>query len=163
MKSKGLELVAAQEEQNNIFLQRATPVDLKDIIALENKVKSRTYVPLGNEQQLLGIMAKGPIYIIKQGKELAGIIAYYQKEDGSMYICALATDPKYRGQHLGRQALIKVLEELNESPKIWLITHPDNPGVKLYESLNFKITGRKENYFGDGEPRIILTRARSTT
>lgn len=144
------------EEQNKISLQIATKADIEDIIELEKKVASRTYIPLGDKHQLLKIMAKGPIYKIKKGEKMVGVIAYYKKEDGSIYICAFATDPKYRGQHLGREALIKILEEIKDTPKIWLNVHPNNPAIKLYKSLGFKITGRKENYFGDGEPRIVL-------
>jgi ribosomal protein S18 acetylase RimI-like enzyme len=158
----GLNPEQLEQKQNTIILEQATPADLQAIIELESKVASRTYVPLGDEQQLIAIMAKGPIYKIKQREELAGIIAYYPKEDGSIYIVALVTDPKYRGQHLGREAMIKILEEIKDTPKIWLITHPDNPAVKLYESLGFTITERKENYFGDGEARLVLTLIHST-
>jgi ribosomal protein S18 acetylase RimI-like enzyme len=147
---------------DNILLEKATEADLEDSIALENKVASTTYVPLGDKNQLLELMAKGPIYKIKKGEELAGIVAYYTKEDGSIYIDALATDPKYRGQHLGQEAMIKILQEIKDTPKIWLVTHPDNAAVKLYESLGFTITDRKENYFGDGEPRLILTLIHAT-
>lgn len=62
-------------------------------------------------------MTKGPIYKIKHGEDLA-------------------IDPKYRGQHLGQQALSKVLAELKDAHKIWLVVHPDNFGEKLYQSLN---------------------------
>lgn len=150
-------------EHDKLVLQQATPVDFQAIIALENKVASRTYVPLGNEKQLLAIMAKGPIFLIKQEQDLVGMIAYYQKDDGSYYIPTLVIDPQYRGQHLGREAMHKILERLNDVPKVWLISHPENPAVKLYESLGFKITGTKENYFGDGEPRLVLTLDHSTT
>jgi len=40
--------------------------------------------------------------------------------------------------------------------RIELVTHPDNPALKLYESLGFTVESRKENYWGDGEPRLVL-------
>lgn len=43
--------------------------------------------------------------------------------------------------------------------KVWLVTHPDNAAaIGLYESLGFKITERKENYFGNGTPRVIMVK-----
>ena len=41
--------------------------------------------------------------------------------------------------------------------KIWLVAHLDNIiAIILCESLEFSVTERKENYFGDGESRVIL-------
>lgn len=39
-----------------------------------------------------------------------------------------------------------------------LAVHPDNQiALRLYASLGFEIKSRQENYFGDGEPRLLLT------
>lgn len=52
-----------------------------------------------------------------------------------------------------------ILALAKSAPKIDLVTHPENTkAIRLYESLGFKIAERKENYYGDGEPRVVLVK-----
>ncbi len=141
----------------HITLESATENDFPRIIEIENKLAGKTYTTLGNEEQLRATMAKGPIQLIKREGQTVGVLAYYPTEDASIYIDALAVEPEHQGQGIGREALQQALGQIKATQKIWLVTHPDNISVKLYESLGFKTQERKENYFGDGEPRIIMT------
>ena len=143
---------------NQIFLQRVTPADVNAYIEIDKKVASKTYFPARGEKAVLDDMAKGPVYMIRKEGKIVGTVSYQRQEDGSVFLNGLAIDPAYWGQGLGREALVKVLEEIKDALKVWLVTHPDNEkAINLYQSLGFQITGRKENYYGDGEPRIILT------
>jgi ribosomal-protein-alanine N-acetyltransferase len=73
------------------------------------------------------------------------------------YIDGILVKPSHQGRGLGRAATVKLLEELKDIPLVDLVTHPDNErAIKLYESLGFVVGERKENYFGDGEPRIVM-------
>jgi ribosomal protein S18 acetylase RimI-like enzyme len=39
------------------------------------------------------------------------------------------------------------------------VAHPENEiALGLYMSLGFEIESRQENFFGDGEPRLVLAR-----
>jgi ribosomal-protein-alanine N-acetyltransferase len=63
---------------------------------------------------------------------------------------------------LARKAMIHVLNEIELVKRIDLVTHPDNTkAINLYESLGFKIESTIENYFGDGEPRIVMVLSRN--
>jgi ribosomal-protein-alanine N-acetyltransferase len=75
-------------------------------------------------------------------------------------ICSnLAIIPAYRRRGIGRAAVLFLLDKSNGAPRIDLVTHPENDGaLRLYMSLGFRIESRKENYFGDGEPRLVLAR-----
>jgi len=71
----------------------------------------------------------------------------------------LVIHPNFQGQGIGREAVLFRLEKLKGVKRVWLVTHPENfKIINLYQSLGFKIEKRLENYFGDGEPRIILLR-----
>jgi len=48
--------------------------------------------------------------------------------------------------------------ELTSFKKLSLVVHPDNLAVKLYESFGFKRESLVENYFGDGEPRLVMVK-----
>jgi ribosomal protein S18 acetylase RimI-like enzyme len=52
-----------------------------------------------------------------------------------------------------------ILEELKDYKRIELVTHPDNKSaIKLYFSFGFLTEKQMENYFGDGEPRILMAK-----
>ncbi|MBI5457832.1 GNAT family N-acetyltransferase [Candidatus Kaiserbacteria bacterium] len=145
----------------NITLRKATTADIEAYIAIDRKVGSRRYMPMLEEKEVLEYMAKGPVYMITRGEEVVGTVSYEIKEDESVYISGLAVDPKYQGQGIGRETLRRILEEVKDARKVELLTHPDNANaINLYESFGFKVTGRKENHFGDREPRIVLTLVR---
>ena len=61
-------------------------------------------------------------------------------------ICRLMIDYKYQGKGYGRKALGKVIEEMKsfkDCNEVFLSFDPENKiGKKLYESFNFKATGR---------------------
>jgi ribosomal protein S18 acetylase RimI-like enzyme len=53
--------------------------------------------------------------------------------------------------------MLELLKELKIFKRLDLVVHPDNIGaIKLYNSLGFETESLKENYFGDGEPRLIM-------
>ena len=97
------------------------------------------------------------IYLFKSGGKTVGHINFRIKDDGSAHVGGFVIDPKYQGKGIGRQAMELILKMAKDAPKIDLVTHPDNiKAVSLYRSLGFEITERKENYWGDGEPRVIM-------
>ena len=66
--------------------------------------------------------------------------------------------PENQRQGLGKK-MMEYLIKLNPGKTIELVTHPKNvAALKLYLSLGFVITGWKDNFFGDGEPRLTLRR-----
>ncbi len=149
--------------QIKIKLQRMTLDDIDAYLALEKKVETRTYTAAQNPEEAEEELAQGPMYFITQGNTVLGAVSYSLKEDGSAYINGLSIDPEYQGQGLGRKALEIVLEEVKDVPRVWLVTHPENErAIALYKSFNFEIGERIENFHGDGEPRIVLSRDQAT-
>ncbi|HWQ60510.1 MAG TPA: GNAT family N-acetyltransferase, partial [Candidatus Fimivivens sp.] len=76
------------------------------------------------------------------------------------YISGLVIVPKFQRRGLARKAMNMLLDELKGFPHLALDVHPDNHAVKLYESLGFVATESVENFYGDGQPRIIMVRER---
>lgn len=149
-------------ESPAVELQRMVPADIDAYLALEKRVESRTYTAAQNRQEAEEEFALGPMYFIKQGDSIVGAVSYSKKEDGSIYINGLSIVPEYQGRGLGRAALEKVLGQVKDAPRVWLVVHPENaPAVRLYESLGFTFIERIEDFHGDGEPRVVLSRDRS--
>jgi len=149
----------SKEDLPRFELVRATEADLDAYIALEKTVgNSKTYSAMTEPADALREIRDTTVYFIKRGETVLGDVAYEIKSPNHAYISGLLIHPDSRGQGLARAAMEKVLEEIADKETIDLVTHPDNAtAIALYESVGFEIGERKENYFGDGEPRIVMT------
>ncbi len=98
-------------------------------------------------------------YFIMRDEKLVGTAAYSIREDKSCYISNMAVGSEYRGQGIARIAMEFLLEKCGNSWRIDLVTHPENfRSIPLYESFGFVIESRIENFYGDGEPRIVMAK-----
>lgn len=142
----------------NLILVRATPENIDILIGIEKMVTGmKTYSPMLEKEEWMEQFRKNTtIYLVKKGSEILGEVSYEKKGSEHAYIDGLVIKPDFQKQGIAREVMRRILEELKEFKRIDLVTHPENPAVKLYESFGFKIESRKENYFGDGEPRLIL-------
>lgn len=138
------------------MLVRATETDIETYLSIDMAVASKTYSHLTAREHVMEYLVRGPVYLIQATGRTVGTISYHI-ENGIADISGLAIHPDYQGRGLARQALELILQEIKGVTKIVLVTHPDNlKAIALYMSFGFKISERKENYFGDGEPRIIM-------
>ena len=145
-----------------ITLQPVAEADIDTYLRLEKRVEGRTYTATQNHEEAAEEFTQGPMYFIRLGDKIVGTISYSTKEDGSVYLNGLAIDPEFQGQGVGRAAMQQFLDQVKDAPSIWLVVHPDNTrAIELYQSFGFAVTDRKEDYHGDGEPRIVLTRDQS--
>ena len=81
------------------------------------------------------------------------------KAEDNAEITGLMVDPRYQNQGIGREALTTILGELKEVKRIDLVTHPENESaLSLYQSFGFQIESRVEDYYGDGQPRLVLVK-----
>lgn len=146
-----------------IELQQLSLEDIDRYLEIEKRVESKTYLAAQNREEAEEEFALGPMYFIKLRDQVVGAVSYSKQEDGSVYVNGLAIDPLFQRQGLGREVLTQILEQVKLAPRVWLVTHPDNgSAVSLYESFDFKITDRIEDFEGSGEPRIVLTRDQPT-
>lgn len=113
------------------------------------------------ESEWVEAFDNGPIYLIEKDGIVVGNISYEKKSDDHVYISGLAIDSRFQNQGIAREVLGQILESLKDIERIDLVTHPENTvALKLYQSLGFVIESRKENYYGDGEPRLVLALVR---
>jgi len=144
-------------------LQRATESDVDTLIEIERSVpKSEIYSPMLTERGWQKEMTDYTVDLIKIGTKAVGSIAYGEKEPSHLYISGLIVKPEYQRKGIATHALEQVLAKYADADCIDLVTHPDNPALKLYESLGFTVEERKENYFGDGQPRLVLARTKGS-
>ena len=137
--------------------------DVDTLVAFERMVADpRIYGPTLDVYGARQEIAKNTFYFIKTGDVVLGTAAYRVRSDHSVYISNVAVDPKYRRQGIARAAMSFMLEKCKGTGRIDLVTHPENEtALQLYMSLGFKVESRQENYFGDGQPRLVLSLTRS--
>ena len=143
-----------QQELGPVTLVEGTEADFENFFALERKLAGPTYWPETKPEQIYG--ENKFFYMIKTGDKIVGQIQYEKQKDNTIYLNVMAIDPDFQGRGLGTEAMKQFLAKVSGASKVWLVTHPENRAVKLYESFGFKITERKENYFGNGTPRVVM-------
>jgi ribosomal protein S18 acetylase RimI-like enzyme len=145
----------------HLVFQQAAAEDVHIFAALERKSTSRIYGPIGAMEDALREISENTLFFIKKVEIIVGTAAYRVRPDSSVYISCVAIDPAYRRQGIARAAMTYILEKTNDASRIDLVTHPENANaLRLYASLGFKIESRRENYYGDGEPRLVLIKDR---
>ncbi|MDP5292694.1 N-acetyltransferase [Oceanimonas sp. CHS3-5] len=104
----------------------------------------------------------GSLLVAEEKSELLGyVLAGRGEATGEGWILSLAVAPAARGQGLGRQLLQAAVNALESQGcrKIKLTVLPDNPALQLYRRLGFAEAGREEDYFGPGEPRLVMVKS----
>ena len=116
----------------------------------------RTYSPALEESEWKEMFKDYSVFLIKNDDEIIGNVSYRLKNPDHLHISVLVVRPEFQGKGIGRKVLEQVLSEFQNVKRIDLVTHPENPALGLYESLGFVVEERKDNFYGDGEPRLIL-------
>jgi ribosomal protein S18 acetylase RimI-like enzyme len=139
---------------------KATIKDVQTLLDIEKTTEGlRIYSGYFTEKEIAEWISNDIVYLIKDNGQLVGSVSYEIKDKDHAYISGLVIKTEFRKQGLGRKAMQKLLEELKNYRKIDLVTHPENiAAIKIYKSLGFDVTDKKENFFGDGKPRIVMVK-----
>ena len=138
--------------------KKVSIVDIPTLLMIEKSIEvSKTYSAMLEENEWIKAIKDGPVYIIEKNKKVVGNVMYEMKSSDHAYISGIVILPEFQGQGLARKTMSFLLKEIGSVKRIDLVTHPDNTkAINLYESLGFKIESREEDYFGDGEPRVVM-------
>jgi len=129
------------------------------LLAIEETAKGLIVYNWGfTDSEFLEWINTDVVYLIEEDGVMVGDISYEIKDGDHTYISGLVITPEFQRRGLARQAMLLLIDELKDFRRLSLVVHPDNHAVKLYESLGFVATERKENFYGDGQPRIIMVR-----
>jgi ribosomal protein S18 acetylase RimI-like enzyme len=142
-------------------VQRAEAADADRIVLFEAVVTNRKLYgkPLDHAAALKEIKANEYYCLICDGRVFA-TGACRRQSDASAYLSNIAVHPQKRRQGLVRALLMHLLRRCIDASSIDLAVHPENhPARALYASVGFVPKYCKDNFFGDGEPRLIMTRS----
>jgi ribosomal-protein-alanine N-acetyltransferase len=97
--------------------------------------------------------------VVRIGTELVGYLCLWEIGH-EIHITNLAVHPSFRRRGLARALLARVLEEARRSAVelVYLEVRPTNvEALTLYESLGFRVIGRRKGYYFDtGEDALVM-------
>lgn len=141
-----------------ITFQKATVGDVDAYLNLEKKADYLTvYSAIVDKDEAIEEIENNEVYLIKNGDVVVGSTEYQIQEPDCAYMGGLVIDSDFQNQGIARKAIEFRLNQLKDMKRIYLTTHPHNSKViHMYLSYGFIIESWKDDYFGDGEPRIVL-------
>lgn len=142
----------------NIKLKKATLNDWTLVEKLEKGAESQFFCPCDGEEGYKKYIRESNVFFIINKNKAIGTISYKIDKNKKISINGLTILPKYRGEGLATNAMEKMLTKL-KNKNLALVVHPGNiPALLIYLRLGFTITEWKDNYFGNGQPRLVLRR-----
>src|SRR3989344_1532734 len=145
---------------SEITFEKMTADDADAFIELEKKIiHLKVYSGMTDTDEVRKEIETNECYLIKKDGKIVGSMEYQMKGPDEAYFGGLVVDPDYQGQGITRKAAEFRLEKAKGAKRVWLVTHPHNSKViRLYLSLGFVVESWKDDYYGDGEPRLVLAR-----
>ena len=148
---------------SEITFHKATLDDVDAYLAIEQKViHLRMYSGISDREEAREDFATNEVYLIKKDGVVIGSTEYQIQEGGIVYMSGLVIDPDFQGLGIARKAIEFRLSLVGDAKRMYVVTHPHNSKViGMYLSYGFMIESWKDDYYGDGEPRLILVFDRS--
>ncbi|CAH1558496.1 GNAT family N-acetyltransferase [Vibrio rotiferianus] len=135
--------------------------DIDAIYKLEQKLFGHHAYPPFFFRQAFDCWPQG-LLIAKEEDQITGyVLMATSDEQNTHWILSLAVDSQHRGKGIARSLVENAIAKASSGSIVKLTVDPNNaPAYKLYTSLGFKVLEKEEDYFGDGEPRLVMALAR---
>ncbi|MDD4353948.1 MAG: N-acetyltransferase [Candidatus Nanoarchaeia archaeon] len=142
-----------------ISFQQAKEDDWEEVQNLETSCKNKYFFALTCKEDIIRYLKNSKVFLIKDNKKKIGTISYEVKSKGHAYINGFTVHPSVRNKGIGKKAMEYIINNVKGFSKITLVTHPKNlPALIIYLKAGFYIYGYKNNYYKDGEPRLLMVK-----
>ena len=132
--------------------------DLDEVLAIE-RLSFQTPWSRGAFRYELTQNRVARCLVVREGRVLSGYLCLWEI-GREIHITNLAVDPARRRRGLARLLLGSVLEDARSRTldMVFLEVRPTNEeALKLYESLGFRVIGRRKGYYFDtGEDALVM-------
>jgi len=144
-----------------LTLIKATLSDWQEIGAIESKSSTACFKALTLQGELEEYLTESSVYFAVVDGQKVGTIGFKKLSEDTAQLQGLNIKPEFRGKGYGNEVVDLLLKETERQgfTKVTLTVHPASiPALVTYLKHGFIVTGYKENYFGDGEPRLEMER-----
>ena len=132
--------------------------DLDTILSIENAVYHSPRTKTQYLQELDNDLAQ--YLLLFNGAEIVGYVGYWLVLD-ECSIIMVAVHPEWQGFGFGRKLMQKALADAAHSGATFStleVRDGNLPALKLYQSLGYKIVGRRKNYYKrTGDDALLMT------
>jgi ribosomal protein S18 acetylase RimI-like enzyme len=138
----------------------------KDDLAAALEMEATCFTAYGlSKRQLQYLQSRpGNVFLIAEHEgsvvgEAIGLVRHHRKGGPSGRIYSLAVRPEQRGAGIGRQLMLRLLDELSLRGvhKVYLeVERANEAAVRLYESLGFRTVGTLPAYYGEGRDGLHM-------
>ncbi|MBI2196102.1 GNAT family N-acetyltransferase [Candidatus Daviesbacteria bacterium] len=146
----------------SLSYRKATENDWELVRDLEKEAASvspRFFLAYESEKEIKDYLQKDQVFLVMEDEQPVGTVAFNTKGQELAHIDGLAIVPSCTGKGYGTEAMRWVMDQIQNIKKAELVVHPQNSvALRIYLKVGFKIIGWKDNYFGDGEPRLELVK-----
>ena len=143
----------------SITIREAVITDIEDIIAFEKEFFAS---PWSDNIIFSQLILDKSFYIVFYDQEQLIAFGGYEDVVGQGNITTMGVKPNKRGLGYGKKllsVLLKHAEKRGIGEMTLEVRKSNIPAIKLYESLGFKIYGKRKNYYADNhEDAYIMWR-----
>lgn len=112
--------------------------------------------PTESLQEVLDYLEGCELFGVFDEEEAIGYFGFKLHKDGKVELKSIALHPDYQGKGIGKKMMLSLKSEVGKKT-VWLVVHPKNVGaIASYLRSGFIPSGWKEDFFGDGEPRLLM-------
>jgi ribosomal-protein-alanine N-acetyltransferase len=145
-----------------IVIRRAVKDDIRSVYELEKRCFKDPYP----EVVLLMLYQLYPelFFVAENGieKNIVGYVSGMIRMDGFGHIASICVDEKYRRRGIGRRLMETIESAMRTIFKVCNfrleVRVSNEPAIKLYESLGYRIISRLKGYYLDGEDGYLMTK-----
>ncbi len=140
-----------------VKIRKVEITEIQEIFEIDKKEFEPMNYPLFVLKQYYDLFSDLFLVAENETKDILGyIIGGINTDNSEGWVLSVATKTAYRGHGVGTQLCEALLNKFRVDC-VLLTVHPDNFGaIHIYKKLGFKISARKENYYGDNSPRNIM-------
>lgn len=147
---------------DDLVIRAASVEDFVEAARIDREAMGADGYPLYFFRQALSMFDDGFLVAV-QGEEMLGqgFVGARAGDPETAELYSIVVAKAARGQGVGRKLTAASIDWAARQGcrRIVLTVSPDNaPAYAIYESLGFQIEHREENYYGDGAPRLFMTR-----
>ncbi|MCX4821411.1 GNAT family N-acetyltransferase [Streptomyces sp. NBC_01142] len=141
-------------------LRAVTEEDLPELHRLDKEIFQEEAYPYFVLRQFYDLY-RDDLFVLDDGRTFHGYVLAGTKPDKSRsWILGLAIHQQRRGHGLGRWLMGEALHRLRAEGvgEVWLTVEPANTtAIKLYAAMGFTRLGHRDDYFGPGADRLLMT------
>jgi len=156
-----------QMDDRSRTIRQARPADLDAVDALEGESFTADRISRRSYRRLLARSSATVLVATETTGEVVGsLVLLFRKGSHRARIYSLAVTRAARKSGIGRNLLAAAEKSAAErgAGTVVLEVRADNlDAIRLYERLGYRATGRKKDYYADGEAAISMVRTLGST